>query len=521
MHDNLLPASISESILHDAKPAIYLDKTEATSPLFDIGPDTDLHVLFQAMNDIILVLTEEGRCCQVAPTNLPIWFRPAEQFVGRHIKDLFAPSEYQLMERCIQQAIMTVRPVRFEQRIHIGGTERWFGGMVTAIPRQSKIIWCARDISDQKKAEETIRESEKKYAALFEDNHEALLLIDPINGKIVDANPAACEFYGYSRPQITSMHIGQINTADSRRIFQAMKDSIHLKNRFLRFKHKLADGEIREVDVYSGPINVNGKLLLLSNVHDITEKLQQDKQLRESEKKMRAIFSCLTDLIVVLDKEGKCLDAAPTHMSLYLQSPADLIGQKVADFYPQHITNLILSKIQEALDHREMVRFEYSYTRGRSDVWRSASINPMDAQSVLLVSRDITAFKEAEMESMRSRDLFEQMPDMFPNPMWRTDREGHAVFFNPGWKEFIGDVNLDESPDAWLQCVHPDDLDDFLLQYLKSIYARQAFDVEFRLKRHDGEYRWLNALGSPFEDSKKEFMGYVVSCFDITERKQR
>lgn len=109
------------------------------------------------------------------------------------------------------------------------------------------------------------------YAALFEMNHCIILLLDPETGRIVDGNPTACDFYGYDREKLKSMHIGDINTLPKQEVERELALVKHEKRKHFNFKHRLASGEIREVEVHSGAIHVEGTDLLLSVINDVTE----------------------------------------------------------------------------------------------------------------------------------------------------------------------------------------------------------------------------------------------------------
>jgi PAS domain S-box-containing protein len=125
---------------------------------------------------------------------------------------------------------------------------------------------------------DALLESEKRYRSLFENNHVAMMLLDPKSGSIVDANPAAVSFYGWTRRELTDKSIYDINTLTSEMLEKEIEDSVTEKrNRFL-FKHQLADGSVRDVEVYSGPIDVGGRSLLYAMIYDITRRLQTERE---------------------------------------------------------------------------------------------------------------------------------------------------------------------------------------------------------------------------------------------------
>jgi len=144
-----------------------------------------------------------------------------------------------------------------------------------------QIYFSFRDITLNKQVEEGLRESEDRYSSLFIDNNSVMLLIDPLSGKIEDANPAACVFYGYTHEEICRLNISQINNLTDEQVKQEMaRARSKQKNRF-NFQHRLSSGKLREVEVYSGPITVQGKKLLYSIVHDVSENKRAEQALEK------------------------------------------------------------------------------------------------------------------------------------------------------------------------------------------------------------------------------------------------
>jgi two-component system, cell cycle sensor histidine kinase and response regulator CckA len=135
------------------------------------------------------------------------------------------------------------------------------------------------------------RESEQFYNALFHNNHAVMLLVDPETADIVDANPAACSFYRYSRESLIKMKIHDLNMFSKDYVFEAMEQvRVEHKNYFL-FQHRLGNGEVRSVEVYSGPVRIEGRELLFSIIHDVTERKRAEEKLEISETSLKAILS--------------------------------------------------------------------------------------------------------------------------------------------------------------------------------------------------------------------------------------
>jgi PAS domain S-box-containing protein len=132
---------------------------------------------------------------------------------------------------------------------------------------------------------------------------------------------------------------------------------------------------------------------------------------------------------------------------------------------------------------------------------------------------DITERKLAETKVRESEDRFRTMANCAPVLLWMAGSDKLCNFFNQGWLEFTGRSLEQEVGNGWAEGVHPDDMQRCLETYYSAFDARQPFKMEYRLRRHDGEYRWILDAGSPrFTDG--EFMGYVGSCMDISDQKQ-
>lgn len=103
--------------------------------------------------------------------------------------------------------------------------------------------------------------------------------------------------------------------------------------------------------------------------------------------------------------------------------------------------------------------------------------------------------------------------------IWRAGTDATWSYVNETWRAYTGRTQEQEAGDGWAECVHPEDLDRCRTQYLESFAARRAFEMEYRLRRHDGVYRWIFDRGVPFH-ANGEFAGYIGSCVDVHERKE-
>ena len=114
------------------------------------------------------------------------------------------------------------------------------------------------------------------------------------------------------------------------------------------------------------------------------------------------------------------------------------------------------------------------------------------------------------------RLLVEQAPIL----IWRANTTSECDYFNQRWLEFTGRTLEQEVGNGWAEGVHPDDFQNCLSIYLGHFAQRKPFEMTYRLRRHDGAYRWIFDRGVPFDDDQGNFAGYIGSCHDITERLQ-
>ena len=150
-----------------------------------------------------------------------------------------------------------------------------------------------RDITERKQAESLMQEREQLYRSLFEKNCLVILLIEEDSAVIIDANPSACTFYGYSKEKLIGMKLSDINMLSQTDMRNEMKQAKLERQNYFISRHRLANGDIRDVEVFCGPIFVSGKNLFCSIVHDITSRKiheqEREQLIRQLQKAMSEV----------------------------------------------------------------------------------------------------------------------------------------------------------------------------------------------------------------------------------------
>jgi PAS domain S-box-containing protein len=158
-------------------------------------------------------------------------------------------------------------------------------------PQKDYFATVFTDITERKQNENKLQKSEQLFRSMFESHLAVMLLIDPDNGQIIDANPAAAEFYGYSRQILQTMKITEINQFSPDKTRKEWEKAANLKQNQFVFSHRLANGEVRKVSVYSSPINIQNRKILFSIIYDVTESENSAQALRASEELYRTLFN--------------------------------------------------------------------------------------------------------------------------------------------------------------------------------------------------------------------------------------
>jgi PAS domain S-box-containing protein/putative nucleotidyltransferase with HDIG domain len=241
--------------------------------------------------------------------------------------------------------------------------------VITALKRKETL-------QENRRSEEKRREGEILFRKLFEDHAAVKLIIDPDNGNVLDANMAATEYYGWSLERLKRMNISDINTLSPAEILQAMAKARSKKNVHFEFRHRRADGSIRDVELFSSGIKVGGKDVLHSIVHDITDRKRAEKSLSSSEAKYRAIFENAIEGIYQATIEGKYISVNPAFAKILgYGTPEELISS-VTDIAGQvYVNPEERSKLIDRLSVSDLVEeFEFqAYRKDGTILWMLAN----------------------------------------------------------------------------------------------------------------------------------------------------
>ncbi len=299
-------------------------------------------------------------------------------------------------------------------------------------------------------------------------------------------------------------------------VFQSGKDGV------IQFRWLAKDGRLLWVEAHlsvifddqGAPIGLRGVTL------DITDRKMAEWSLRESEERNRAILRAIPDLMFLQTKDGVFLDFHATGPDALFVPPHEFLGRNMRDVLPAQLVEDLFKAFRLSAETGEPQTLEYLLPTNNEELWFEARIVYTDGDNVLSVVRNVTERKRVEESLRESAARFRMMADTAPMMVWMSGTDKLCTFFNRSWLEFTGRPIEKELGDGWTQGVHADDYNQCLNTYVTAFDERKGFRMEYRLKRFDGEYRWIFDEGVPRYTPEGSFAGYIGACVDLTERRK-
>jgi PAS domain S-box-containing protein len=242
--------------------------------------------------------------------------------------------------------------------------------------------------------------------------------------------------------------------------------------------------------------------------------------------RLAAIVESSDDAIIGHDVNASITDWNNGAQRLYGYSPDEAIGRPVSFLTPPEYARdfeeiIGLLKNGSPVQHYETVHQRKDGTRLEVSVTASM-IRDTNGQMVgaATINRDISERKRIDADIRDSEARFRLVADTAPVLIWMSGTDTMCTYFNKPWLNFVGKTHESQIGSGWVQGVHPEDVERCVEMYLGSFDRRESFQMEYRLQRYDGEYRWIFDIGVPRFDQCQTFAGYIGSAIDVTERKQ-
>lgn len=376
--------------------------------------------------------------------------------------------------------------------------------------------------------QEALIASEIRYRRLFESAKDGILILDAETGKIIDVNPFLIALLNYPKENFIDKELWEIgffkDIAANKEKFIELQQQEYV--RYDNLPLETADGRKINVEFVSNVYVANKKKVIQCNIRDITERKRSENALTTSETRLRTLVQTIPDLIWLKDVDGVYLSCNPMFERFFGAMEADIAGKTDYDFVERELAGSFRENDRKAIlagkptSNEEWITFADDGHRAYLETIKA----PMyDAQKNLIgilgIGRDISKRRQT-LELLGDSELnYRTLANSGQALIWTAGTDKLCNYFNTVWLEFTGRTLDEEMGNGWADGVHPDDLDRCLDIYVSAFDQHEKFSMEYRLRRHDGEYRWLLDEGCPRYNSKEEFIGYIGHCLDITESK--
>ena len=298
------------------------------------------------------------------------------------------------------------------------------------------------------------------------------------------------------------------------------------------------NGSISFISANSSPIRdeageMTGVVVVF---RDISLIKRMEDNLQAERNNFKNIFEAMPLGMIITDKNGVIREANQPFINMLNNFNTDILYKPIcevlncmhdesdSDCKRCSIINTMAKVIQEGKLYSEIIMEHHVLIDERSEaIWYKMNFTPViiDGENlVMVIVEDISYEKKNEEKLIKSKEYSLKMLENFPTMVWRANDTFGNGYVNRTWQEFTG-IKTNKSEDMnWLQAFHPDDMERCAGIFKEAFDKRVPFEMEHRLKRYDGVYRWAISIGAPFYDLENSFDGFIGAVLDITERKQ-
>jgi len=480
--------------------------------------------IFEAVTDSVTISRlEDGQVVEVNPAACKMLGYSYEELIGKLPADLVPPDYLHLVAEGLQTikvggrndlVMMTLRKdgTSFPTEVH--STQFTYKG-------KPHLLTVARDITERVRAEEQLREKEAQYRSVFEATDDGLSIND-LDGFYIEANPAYCRMLGYTREELIGMHYSQTTFPEYYPVLEESAQAIESGGQYqTQGLARRKDGSPLPVEAHATPFIYKGKPHILGVMHDITERVEAEKQLREKEEQYRAIFEATYDALFIMDLEGFLVEVNPAFCSMFGYPYEENIGLHASNLTaPVSLPNL--AEALKVLKSGRGTQTEMGQGMRKNGTTfysesQSTTFTYRGKPHALGVVRDITERVEAEQQLREREEQYRSVFEATSDGLIIRDMDGYVVEANPAacsmhgytYEEFIG--------------LHRTDIIDpadhaMVAEYMKAIQAGRSFRGQAVDLRKDGTAFPVEVRGSTFTFQGKPHTLSVLR--DITERVQ-
>ncbi|MGZ5052875.1 MAG: PAS domain S-box protein, partial [Methylobacter sp.] len=383
-------------------------------------------------------------------------------------------------------------------------------------------VWSFRDITERTQAEQSLRRESEKNLALLRNASDGIHILDS-DGNLIEVSDSFCSMLGYSRNEMIGMNVSQWEANfDPTECIKIVRQQFSKQTRSLfETSHRRKDGTVINVEVSGFPLELAGKPVLFNSSRDITER----KAAQESLTKLSLAVEQSPNAVIITDLEATIEYVNEAFVKITGYAREEAIGKNPRLLHSDKTPRSTYDDMWTTLKTGQIWKGElFNKRKDGTEYTELVLISPVRQANgkishFVSVHEDITARKQAESLLMESEKRFRNVADAAPVLIWLANTDKLCFWFNQVWLDFTGRAMEQELGNGWMESVHPDDLQRCYEVYISHFDRHESFRMEYRMRRYDGEYRWISDNGVPRFDVDGSFLGYIGSCTDITDRK--
>lgn len=269
----------------------------------------DLEIIFNSTQDAMSLVECVDEGFRYIRNNVVHQIRSgfnSQNIKGKTPEDVFGTEGKFVLEN-YQKCRDSSQTVSYEHVFHFASGDRVWLTSITPVIQNGAVkllVTSSKDITELKKLQREHEETLQRLQSMFSKHMAAMLIIEPDTGQILEANPSACEFYGYTKDEILQIKINDINMLPKEEIKRLCAEALEKNRRYFMFPHRLKNGEIKKVDVYSSPIPYDEKTVLYSIIFDITDREKLREELYQEKERLSITLKSIGDGVVTTDTKG-------------------------------------------------------------------------------------------------------------------------------------------------------------------------------------------------------------------------
>lgn len=489
--------------------------------------------MIESINDVVYEISADGFVTYVSPS--------IERFLGYSPDELIGQNFFKYMHEDDRPVIMerlatlVKRDYSFlEYRYYSkSGEIRWVRSSTNPIIENGKMTGgrgVLIDITERKKAEELLRESEQRFRMVFENVFDGISIFeedpDPAKRKLVDCNERYAAMAGRSREELlkigTTYSFSQ--NLDEGATEARMKGISEKQAYHGSFKWIRPDGKDNIIEYIAQPINLGGKTYSIGIDRDITEFKQKEDQLR----KLSQAVEQSPVSIVITDLDGNIEYANPKASATTGYSLEELKGQNPRVLKSGETSHNEYQDLWDSITHGNIWKGTFHNKRKNGELyWESSQITPItDSKgqiiNFLALKEDITERKKMEEELTRSEERFRQITEQSQTVIWEIDAKGMYTYVSPIAQTVWGYEPHELIGQKYFYDLHPyEGRNEFKREVLASFAQKEIFrDITNQVLTKTNQLIWVSTNAVPILDNQNNLLGYRGADNDITARKQ-